>query len=162
MEPLLIELAVTIRPLEEGDLSGLEWYGHQTSQAKNVAQTVRQRGDEVVYVVAVANDYPVGRLGVDFARARRAGAVRLWSMAVIPHLQSLGIGSALIRAAEELAVQRGRRSAEIGVEERNEGARRLYKRLGYRRFGEERGERGEAILLLERRLYGATIARGGS
>jgi GNAT superfamily N-acetyltransferase len=162
METLTIALEVTIRPLQERDLSDLEWYGHQTSQAADVARTVRRRGDEVVFLVAVANNYPVGRLGVDFARASSGEAVRLWSMAVMPNLQSLGIGSALMQRAEQLAIERGRGRSEIGVERSNEGARRLYERLGYRRFGEHRGEDGERLLLLGKPLYGAAIARGGS
>jgi GNAT superfamily N-acetyltransferase len=42
-----------------------------------------------------------------------------------------GVGTALIKAAEDLAIGWGRAAIGLGVGPENEGARRLYERLGY-------------------------------
>jgi ribosomal protein S18 acetylase RimI-like enzyme len=46
-------------------------------------------------------------------------------------LQSCGIGTFLVEAAELRIRNRGLRHAELGVEESNPRARALYERLGY-------------------------------
>lgn len=47
-------------------------------------------------------------------------------------LRSPGVGTALIRAAEQLALRRGRYSVGVGVEKNNPRSEALFKRLGYR------------------------------
>jgi ribosomal protein S18 acetylase RimI-like enzyme len=56
-------------------------------------------------------------------------------LAVHGALQSCGIGTLLVEAAEERILARGRRRAELGVEDGNPRARSLYERLGYVAFG---------------------------
>lgn len=51
---------------------------------------------------------------------------------VHPSLQRAGIGSLLIRAAEDAIAERGRHVAQLVVDDANVDARRLYERLGYR------------------------------
>ena len=50
-------------------------------------------------------------------------------------LQSCGIGTMFIQAAEQRILARGLRRAELGVEECNPRARALYDRLGYVAYG---------------------------
>jgi ribosomal protein S18 acetylase RimI-like enzyme len=73
---------------------------------------------------------------------------------VLPSLQRLGIGTALMRAAESLiaAAPRGAAVVEVGVEEWNDDAAKLYRRLGYHEEGAERGGNGEVIVLLRRSI----------
>lgn len=52
-------------------------------------------------------------------------------LATHPDLQGLGIGSALVGAAERRITARGVNTARVGVEDDNPGARALYERLGY-------------------------------
>jgi ribosomal protein S18 acetylase RimI-like enzyme len=52
-------------------------------------------------------------------------------------LQSCGIGTILIQAAEQRIRGRSLRRAELGVEESNPRARALYERLGYVAYGRE-------------------------
>jgi ribosomal protein S18 acetylase RimI-like enzyme len=52
-------------------------------------------------------------------------------------LQSCGIGTILIRAAEQRISARGLRRAELSVEENNPRARALYERLGYVAYGRQ-------------------------
>jgi ribosomal protein S18 acetylase RimI-like enzyme len=100
----------------------------------------------------VANGQPVGRLGLDFGRKAAEGIVHLWAFSVLPSLQRLGIGTAMMRAAESLIVAAPRDATvvEVGVDDWNHDAARLYRRLGYREVGTECGGNGEVIRLLRR------------
>jgi ribosomal protein S18 acetylase RimI-like enzyme len=48
--------------------------------------------------------------------------------------QGLGIGTRLIQSAEELARSHQYRQIQLAVERGNNGARRLYERLGFQAF----------------------------
>jgi ribosomal protein S18 acetylase RimI-like enzyme len=71
---------------------------------------------------------PVAIGGIDYATF--AGAGEIMQLSVRPALQSCGIGTILILAAEQRIRARGLRRAELGVEESNPRARALYERLG--------------------------------
>lgn len=152
LDELAIRLGVTIRAAVAADLDDLEWYGHQRHLLPHVAAVLerRERG-EAELLVAVANGFPVGRIGVDFTR--RPGKALLWSFAVIPNLRGLGVGTALIRAAETVAADSGLTTVEIDVGKDNPRAQALYERLGYEVVGEEQGrwsyvdERGETVVV---------------
>lgn len=67
--------------------------------------------------------------------------------------QGQGIGTATIGAAENEAARRGASVVGLAVEVDNDGARRLYERLGYVQWGHglvidrwtERDDRGEVV-----------------
>lgn len=149
-----LSLAVEIRPLRDDDLDGLEWDSEQAIQADYVRKTVAEHGDDVVFLLALANGQPVGKLGLDFGRKATEGIVHLWAFGVLPSLQRLGIGTAMMQAAESLipASPRGATVVEVGADEWNHDAAELYRRLGYRDEGVERGRSGEVILLLRRSI----------
>lgn len=149
-----IALPIEIRPLRDDDLEGLEWDSQQAIQADYVRKTLADRGDDVVFLLAFANAQPVGVLGLDFGRKAEEGIVHLWAFGVLPSLQRLGIGTAMMRAAESLiaAAPRGANAVEVGLDEWNQDAARLYRRLGYRDHGVERGSKDEVILLLRRSI----------
>jgi ribosomal protein S18 acetylase RimI-like enzyme len=136
---LRISLPVRIERAEPHHLDQLEWYGHQRHLRPHIdAILERRQRDEAELLVAVANGFAVGRLGIDFVR--RPGAALLWSFAVVPHLQGLGIGTALVRAAEAVARGRGFAAAEIDVAKENPRAQALYERLGYAVVRDTQGE----------------------
>jgi ribosomal protein S18 acetylase RimI-like enzyme len=149
-----LSVPIEIRPLRDGDLRGLEWDSEQAIQADYIRTTVAERGDAVVFLLALANGQPVGRLGLDFGRKAEERIVHLWAFSVLPSLQRLGIGSAMIRAAESLiaAAPRGTTVIEVGVDAWNHDAAKLYRRFGYRDDGVERGRNGEVIMLLRRSI----------
>jgi ribosomal protein S18 acetylase RimI-like enzyme len=151
---LELSLPVEIRPLRDGDLDGLEWDSEEAIQPDYLRKTVADRGDDVVFLLALANGRPVGRLGLDFGRKAQEGIVHLWAFGVLPSFQRLGIGAAMVRAAESLiaAAPRGATIVEVGVDEWNHDAAKLYRRLGYRDDGLERGGNGEVIVLLRRSI----------
>ena len=53
-------------------------------------------------------------------------------VAVVPSSRGLGVGTALMLRAEEKAESTGKHTMSLGVIAENEGAIRLYERLGYR------------------------------
>jgi ribosomal protein S18 acetylase RimI-like enzyme len=79
----------------------------------------------------------VGLGGIDYAKTSGAGTI--WMLEVPPALQScgIGIGTVLIRAAEQRIRARGLHLAELGVEDSNPRARSLYVKLGYAAYGSE-------------------------
>ena len=120
---------IAIRPCAERDLDHFGVFGsdiHVQYCRDEFAQTER-----IVILVAVSDDdVPVGKIHVHLDHGE--GAVWLEAAAVARLVQGQGIGTSLVQAAETLAVERGYRIAELGVEDSNPQARRLYERLGYR------------------------------
>lgn len=77
----------------------------------------------------------MGLGGIDYAKTSGAGTI--WMLEVHPALQSCGIGTVLIRAAEKRIHANGLHRAEFGVEVGNPRARALHERLGCRAHGRE-------------------------
>ena len=157
MTHLEVSLPVEIRPLRTEDLDELDW---GAIDPEFIRRTLAERGDEVVFLLAVANEQAVGRLGIDFGRKAEARIVHLWAFGVVPALQRRGIGTALLQEAETLvaADPRGATLLEIGADEWNHDAAKLYRRLGYRDAGSERGSNDEVIVLLRRPVGEASRA----
>ncbi|MDT0305864.1 GNAT family N-acetyltransferase [Streptomyces sp. DSM 44917] len=128
-----VVLRLSVRDLRGADLASCGWAGSGAHLADVAKQLERARLGEVDYLaVCPPADVPVAVGGVDYRAAEGAGT--LWQVAVHPALQSCGIGTLLIGAAEQRIRGRGLRRAELGVEEDNPRARALYERLGYRAF----------------------------
>jgi ribosomal protein S18 acetylase RimI-like enzyme len=126
--------ALPINDLLHGDLDKIAWSGDPRHPVMVGRQLDRVGGGDVDYLaVRAPNGWPVGKLGIDFAKYPDAGW--LWQFATHPGLQGLGIGSHLMAGAERRIIGRGRRLARIGVEDANVGARALYERLGYVALG---------------------------
>jgi ribosomal protein S18 acetylase RimI-like enzyme len=127
-----VVIPVTIRDLAPEDLLSCAWSGSATHLASIARALERARRGEVDYLaVCPPSGLPVALGGIDYAKTPRAGT--LWQLA----LQSCGIGTILIQAAEQRIRARGLRRAELGVEECNPRARALYERLGYLAYGRE-------------------------
>jgi ribosomal protein S18 acetylase RimI-like enzyme len=125
-----IVIPLTIRDLTPEDLPSCGWSGsalHLTSVARELE---RARRGEVDYLAACPpSGLPVAIGGIDYAESPGAGT--LYQLSVHGALQSCGIGTILIQAAERRILARGLHRAELGVEESNPRARALYERLGY-------------------------------
>lgn len=94
-----------------------------------------QQAGGVVYLIAWDGPEPLGS-GV-LVTGAGGGTPQLKNLNVRVAQRSRGVGSALIRAAEELCRERGAGQMEVGVGTDNPRARALYERLGYRGTGEQ-------------------------
>lgn len=127
---------LTIRDLTREDLPACAWAGPATHLAAIAAALDRAERGEVEYLAACSRSgLPVGLGVIDYTR--RPGVGMLWMLEVHPAMQSRGIGTLLIGAAEQRISDRGLDRAELAVEESNPRARALYERLGYLAYGSE-------------------------
>jgi ribosomal protein S18 acetylase RimI-like enzyme len=123
-------IPLTIRDLTQEDLPACSWFGSPRDLARLGQVLERVRRGEVDYLAACPpSGLPVALGGIDYTLTPGAGT--LWQLAVHATLQSCGIGTLLIHAAEQRIRVRGLHRAELAVEESNPRARALYERLGY-------------------------------
>jgi ribosomal protein S18 acetylase RimI-like enzyme len=136
-EPTLVSevlIPLTIRDLTQEDLPACAWFGSPRDLARLGQVLERVRRGEVDYLAACPpSGLPVALGGIDYTLTPGAGT--LWQLAVHGALQSCGIGTLLIHAAEQRIRARGLHRAELAVEESNPRARALYERLGYAAYG---------------------------
>jgi GNAT superfamily N-acetyltransferase len=105
----------------------------------HVQRFARQCAGASTYLVAWLNGRPagVGEIRWSGCAAPEVRAVltrcpEINGLHVVDELQSRGIGTSLIRRAEQLAAERGAPSIGLGVDDRgNPQAAALYARLGY-------------------------------
>jgi ribosomal protein S18 acetylase RimI-like enzyme len=83
------------------------------------------------YLVAWDGDEPVGHAHISW-EGTKLGTPEIQDVFVPEDLRGRGIGTQLSRAAERLASERGYDLISISTSVSNEGALRLYRRLGYR------------------------------
>jgi GNAT superfamily N-acetyltransferase len=129
-----------VRPASDADLAVLlavlgerHWFTDRLA---------RQRRGGGLLLVAWLDDRPVGDVFLDCGpadepevRRHLPGVPRLDHLEVPGPFQGRGIGTALIRAAEDHARQLGHGRIALGVGVGNANARRLYERLGYADWG---------------------------
>lgn len=90
------------------------------------------RGSSVTLVDTTEDGRIRGYVMVRFNRG--TSLARVYSIAVDPAFQRIGVGSALLAAAEATAVQRGAGYLRLEVRADSPGARAFYSRHGYRQF----------------------------
>ena len=131
-----VVLPLTIRDLTPGDLPSCAWSGSAPTLAVMAAALGRVSNGDLEYLAACPpSGLPVGLCAIDYAKIPGSGT--LWMLAVHGALQSCGIGTLLIQAAEQRIRARGLRRTGLSVEETNPRARALYERLGYVAYGSE-------------------------
>jgi ribosomal protein S18 acetylase RimI-like enzyme len=129
-----VVLRLSARDFVHTDLASCGWAGSDHHLAGVAQQLERARTGEVDYLaVCPPTDIPVAKGGVDYQVVEGVGT--LWQLAVHPALQSCGIGTFLVEAAESRIRHRGLHRAQLAVEENNTRARALYERLGYVAYG---------------------------
>ncbi|SMH59601.1 GNAT family N-acetyltransferase [Azospirillum agricola] len=139
-DPDTLSLTVAIRPARADDLPVLEWFGLHTAHREIIGNAFRMQERGVgAMLLAEVNGFPAGQICVDFMRKRHLGRATLWALRVFQPFRGAGLGSRLMRAAEEVVAERGGGVAELGVDRDNAGVLPFYDRLGYLRCGTERG-----------------------
>jgi GNAT superfamily N-acetyltransferase len=132
----LVTAKVEIRPGSEADLAALvAVLGQRHFFTDHLA---RQQDGRGVLLVAWLDGRPVGDVFVAYepadvpqVRQQLPGVPQLIHLEVLGPLQRRGIGTALIRAAQDTARQLGHEQITLAVGLDNPDARRLYERLGY-------------------------------
>ncbi|MEU6252852.1 GNAT family N-acetyltransferase [Streptomyces sp. NPDC047043] len=120
------------------DVAALDRFmGATAATSFHARRFARQEAGECTYLIAWLDGRSVGHMemrwvGCDAPEVTvdcpEIGGLGVWP----EELRSRGIGSQLIRAAEELARKRGLTVVGIGVGRDNPRAAALYQRLGYR------------------------------
>jgi GNAT superfamily N-acetyltransferase len=93
-------------------------------------------GGRGTYLVAWEGAEPVAHAHIAWA-GTRLGVPEIQDVFVREDRRRCGLGAAVTLAAERLATDRGNRRISLGASIDNDGARRLYERLGYRDSGVE-------------------------
>lgn len=135
-----------IRAVTAADLAALEWEGEFAHFRKLFADTFAdmQKGRRLM-LVAERQRYLLGQVFIQFrsqaamlADGRSRGY--LYAFRVRPSYQNMGIGTALLDAAENVLLKYGYEYGVLAVAKDNPGALRLYERNGYIVIGEDAGE----------------------
>lgn len=140
-----LSLTYCIRRATRADVPKLEWYGAQAHTRTYIQQAYKAMIEgKRLMLVADLNGFPVGQVYVQFDSKNKQhadGATRcyIYAFRVMDHLQRCGIGTQLLKTAEMVMRDRGFRIATLQVSKKNENARRLYQKHGYRVFGEDPG-----------------------
>jgi ribosomal protein S18 acetylase RimI-like enzyme len=118
------------------DLERIEWSGDKAHVRGVAAAIARVPTGEVEYLaVRAPTGEPIAKGGINYTTHAGAGAI--WQLATHPDLQSLGLGTRLVREAERRIRRHGLDWAVVGVEDNNPRARALYERLGYGAYARE-------------------------
>lgn len=124
---------VRISTCTEDDLAQLE--RHLGSGANRIHERLyaRQLAGDATYLIAWRDEVPVGNGLVRWRdeHAKLAGIPEISNLGVVAELRGRGIGTALVRAAEDAVRGRGHPRVSIAVGDDNPDAERLYLRLGY-------------------------------
>lgn len=151
-------LEIGIRPLLYTDNRHLEWHGGTDWRRFYQAQWEAHRAGRVTVLVAVLREFPVAQECIVWSGlAHLPGVPHVQSLRTMVPLQGMGIGSALLQAAETLARRRGYPRMGLSVAVDNESAERLYRRLGYQSAGASYQDqwtlinaRGEPVIFSEK------------
>jgi ribosomal protein S18 acetylase RimI-like enzyme len=122
---------VVVRVAADADLPVLDRAIPTGRNDMHRAFLTRQAAGEATYVVAWRGSEPVGVGLVRWAGRGPVPEPEITNLHVPEPLQSQGIGTAVIRFAEDLIRARGGSTAVIGVDHDNVRAAALYERLGY-------------------------------
>lgn len=79
-----------------------------------------------VHIKAVYTERMIGFVGGDIRRRSSTGWIT--TLSVLPEFRRMGVGEALLRAAE---IEMGMRRVKLAVRKSNQGAQRLYIKNGY-------------------------------
>ena len=142
---LQLRLAVGIRIADSTDIPKLEWYGQYKHFRTLLRRAYREQlQGRRVLLVADFNDFPIGQLFIQLQsnNPRIADGKKrayLYSFRVMDMFRGQGIGTLLIKTAENMILEKGFKLMTIAVAKENHGALRLYERLNYRKFAEDSG-----------------------
>lgn len=121
-------------------------------ESEHLAATGGERKDPILFafikaviqrkrvhtLLALAGREPVGYITIVFGKFRKVGETAYIVIGVRASFQGQGIGTSLMNEAEKFARSRNMHRMELEVFENNQGAVRLYEKLGYQIEGRRR------------------------
>lgn len=132
------QLTVTIRPIDRGDIPILDEHLPEGPEDKHSNRLKRQEAGLVTYLIAWSDGLPMGHALLVWKGAEhKEVAAQLHDCPEIDDLyvhaefRSRGVGTELLKAAEQVTQERGYRQIGLAVGKSNLGARALYQRCGY-------------------------------
>jgi ribosomal protein S18 acetylase RimI-like enzyme len=128
--------AVRLRKAAPADLDALDALEHRVFATDHLSRrSLRHflRSPTAEVIVAEHDGVLAGTAIVLFRP--RSSVARLYSIAVAPHLGGRGVGTMLLEAAEQAAVERGCGAIRLEVHETNAAAISRYRKSHYREFG---------------------------
>lgn len=146
MVTLSLAQHVQIRTASRIDLPGLEWNGEFIHFRRLFAEAYRlvEQGEAIMWVADLSGVGLIGQLFVQVNSQNQALAdgikrAYIYGFRVQTLYRGVGIGSRLLKTAEDDIIQRGFRSIILNVSQDNVAARRLYERFGYHVIAHEPG-----------------------
>ncbi len=137
---------INIRPLLKSDLPALEWEGeflHFRNVFADVYKKI-EKGTAKGWVAVTREGYMVGQVFLQLTSDRLELAdgwnrAYLYSLRIRPQYRKLGIGTKMIDLLEDSLKTINYTRVTLNVARNNQGAVRLYQRLGYQIVAEEEG-----------------------
>lgn len=132
-----ITVPIVIRQVEQNDLPKLEIDGAFTKFRKVFQRGFREQQSGLrLMLIADSNGAVAARLFIllkssDNHIANGHTRAYLYSFYVVPVFRKMGLGTHMMHYAENLLQQRGFQVVSLAVSKENNGALRLYQRLGY-------------------------------
>lgn len=142
-----LEQQVVIRKLQQADLPQLEW-GGELAHFRNIFAAVYQQylhGDAILWVAELPGAGVVAQVFIQLISHRPELAngnfrAYLFGFRVQSAYQNRGIGTRMLRKAEDDLRAMNFQLITLNVGRENADAIRLYERLGYRIVGNEPGQ----------------------
>ncbi len=134
-----------IRPLTARDLPELEWEGRYVHFRNLYLKTFNEYQQGVrMMLVAEHGGCIIGQIFILYGTIESDPypdryTAYLYSLRVRPEMRNKGVGRRLILEAEKDLIRRGFTRVLIAVAKVNDGALRLYERMGYSRIGDDPG-----------------------
>jgi ribosomal protein S18 acetylase RimI-like enzyme len=153
--------AVRVRKAEPADLDALDALEHRVFATDHLSRRSLRHFLRSPTAEVLAADHDGDLAGTAIVLFRpRSSVARLYSIAAAPHMGGRGVGTMLLAAAEQAAVERGCGSIRLEVHETNAAAISRYRKSGYREFGRHARyyEDGGDALRFEKRLTSASAA----
>ena len=129
--------ALEIRIATDDDLESLaDALGPEAGAAQLSTRFEENRTGIRTMLIAARDGVAIATISIGGGQFQREGALRLFALNVGPAFRRRGVGTALIKAVEAIAAERGLAEVNLEVTIDNEDSIRLYRRLGYRICGD--------------------------
>ena len=134
--PVDSELRVSVRPAQTSDIPKLTCALASDVGPEQIANRFQEAADGYREIfVAELNGEAAGTVSTTEYSFQISNSLRMFALDVGRSYRNRGVGTALIRAIKEMALERGIKRVNLEVALDNDGAIRLYERLGFYRLG---------------------------